>query len=138
VAGRPAEKGQLIMFLTGPGGSGKSEVTNQLLVHAKERCGKTEHHFGEKTILATACSGAASALVHGQTLRSATLLSEALKNIGADEAAKLENSVRMLIFDEVSLLSPSEIQKLNQRLNKLMETRNKKCGGVGVAFMGDF
>ena len=136
--GKPAKDGQLIMFLTGPGGSGKSEVINQLLVYCRDFCGHIDRPFTSRTILVTACSGVAATLIGGQTLHSATFLNSKRKNIDLDDKLNFQNSVRLLIVDEISMLKPSELKTLNQNLNWLMDKPGFKYGGIDVAFMGDF
>ena len=138
MVGKPAKKGQLIMFLTGPGGSGKSEVINQLLVYCREFCNNIDRPFTSRTILVTACSGVAATLIGGQTLHSATFLNMKRKNIDLDDKHAFQNSVRLLIVDEISMLNPSELKKLNQNMNWLMDRPGSKYGAVDVAFMGDF
>ena len=43
--GRPNPEGQMITFLTGPGGSGKTEVINSVLSYAKRFCEKMQYVF---------------------------------------------------------------------------------------------
>jgi PIF1-like helicase/Helitron helicase-like domain at N-terminus len=140
MVGRPATSGdgQLIMFLTGPGGSGKSEVINQLLAYSQDYCNNIQYPFNSRTILVTAYSGVAATLIHGQTLHSATYLSWNNANIDPDEKAKFQNSVRLLIVDEISLMSPNDIKTLNKKMNFLMDRPSAKYGGIDIAFMGDF
>ena len=136
--GKPAQIGQLIMFLTGAGGSGKSEVINQLIDYGQHFCSNIEQPFTRNTILVTACSGVAATLIHGQTLHSATYLNKNIKNIDIDEKAKFQNNVKLLIIDEISMLSGSDIKALSKRLNWLMDNRSGVYGGLDIAFMGDF
>ena len=138
LVGKPAATGQLIMFLSGPGGSGKSEVINQLLLYGQQYCANIQQPFTRNTILVTAYSGVAATLIHGQTLHSATYLNKSIKNIDPDDKAMFQNNVKMLIVDEISMLSSSEMKTLSARLNWLTDNRTKVFGGIDVAFMGDF
>ena len=138
MVGKPSKNGQLIMFLTGPGGSGKSEVINELLRYAQKFCSNIQQPFTKKTILVTACSGVAATLIHGQTLHSATFLNAQIRNIDPDEKAIFKNCVKMIIVDEISMLSGTEIKALSKRLNWLTDDRSGVYGGCDIAFMGDF
>ena len=138
IVGRPAEKGQLIMFLTGPGGSGKSAIVKQLLQYAQLFCSNIKQPFTRRTILVTACSGVAATLIHGQTLHSATFLNWKEKNIDLDDKAKFQNCVKLMIVDEISLLGGSDISNLSKRMNWLADNQSGVFGGKDIAFMGDF
>ena len=49
---------------------------------------------------------------------------------------KFKNQVRMIIVDEVSMMSPSEFTQLNKRLNYLMDQPSAKYGNLSISFMG--
>jgi thymidine kinase len=138
MVGKPSKMGQLIMFLTGPGGSGKSEIINQLLSYAEKFCYNIQQPFTRNTILVTACSGVAATLIHGQTLHSATFLNTNISNIDVDEKAKFRNCVKMIIIDEISMLSGTEIKALSKRLNWLKDNHTGVYGGIHIVFIGDF
>ena len=138
MVGKPSKTGQLVMFVTGPGGSGKSEVIKELLRYGEQFCSNIQQPFTKRTILVTACSGVAATLIHGQTLHSATFLNSKIKNIDEDEKAKFQNCVKLLIVDEISMLSGAEIKALSKRLNWLMGDHSGVYGGIDIAFMGDF
>ena len=138
MVGKPAKLGQLIMFLTGPGGSGKSRIVHELLSYAQQFCSNIEQPFTRNTILVTACSGVAATLIHGQTLHSAIHLNKKISNIDIDEKGKFQNSVKMLIIDEISLLGGSDMKDISKRLNWLMDKRSGVYGGIDIAFLGDF
>ena len=123
MVGRPADndKGQLIMFLTGPGGSGKSAIVKQLLRYGELFCSNIKQPFTRRTILVTACSGVAATLIHGQTLHSATFLNWKLQNIDVDEKAKFQNSVKLMIVDEISMLGGADMSALSKRMNWLTD-----------------
>ena len=130
---------KLRMFLTGPGGSGKSEVINQLITYSQEFCARINFPFTTNTILVTACLGVTATLIHGQTLHSVTFLNRrGFKNIPEEEATYFCNTVRMIIIDEISLLNPEGLRELDKKLNFIMQTPAGKFGNLHVAFMGDF
>jgi hypothetical protein len=130
-------EGELILFLTGPGGSGKSEITKELLLYAKEFCENLGCAFTEKTILITAMTGVAATLINGETLHSGVHLLKNLANITEDMIEAFA-SVRLLIIDEISFAGAEDIRKLNKVLRKLLQKVNKKYGGMNIVFMGDF
>ena len=66
---------QLILFLHGPGGSGKSTVIDLVLAYAKEYCKMYKNNsFTSQTIVITALSGVAATLILGETTHSALYL----------------------------------------------------------------
>lgn len=127
---------QLILFLTGAGGSGKSEVINNVLRHGKGFCQSLGQPFNSRTIVVTALTGVAAASMHGETLASAALLRQR-KVISAEQIKEWENS-RLLIIDESSFAKGSELVTLHKQLSGLKEVRGKKHGGLNIAFAGDF
>ena len=66
---------QLILFLHGPGGSGKSTVIDLILAYAEEYC-KMYKNFAvtSRTFVITALSGVAATLILGETTHSALYL----------------------------------------------------------------
>ena len=126
------------MFLTGPGGSGKSAIVKQLLRYGELFCSNIKQPFTRRTILVTACSGVAATLIHGQTLHSATFLNWKLQNIDVDEKAKFQNSVKLMIVDEISMLGGADMSALSKRMNWLTDNRSGVFGSKDIAFMGDF
>jgi len=138
MAGKAGDDEQLIMFLSGPGGSGKSEVILEFLKYCEQYCANIEQPFTQRTVLVTARSGVAATLIHGQTLHAATFLNKSIKNIDPDMKLKFKNQVRMIIVDEVSMMAPSEFTALNKRLNWLMDQPAAKYGTLSISFMGDF
>ena len=54
------------MFLTGAGGSGKTEVINAVLTYAKGFCIEMKYVFDKRLIVVTAISGVAATLIKGK------------------------------------------------------------------------
>ena len=128
------EEEQLIMFLHGPGGSGKSACIEILKVYAGQFCEMLGVPFTKNTIRITAMSGVAATVLGGDTAHSACALMRTPTSNDID--AFLET--RMLILDEVSFASPSEIEKLDKKLRILKNVMGKKYGGLHIVFAGDF
>ena len=111
-------EGRLVMFLTGAGGSGKSEITKQLLLYGKAFCNNLGCSFTEKTILMTALTGVAATLINGEILHVAVYLNRKLGNITQDMIDAF-SGVKILIIDEISFASAADIEKLDCVLRKL-------------------
>ena len=60
------------------------------------------------------------------------------RSIESDEKAVFKKSVCPLIVDEISMLHASDLKKLSDTMNWLMDKRIGAYGGVDIAFMGDF
>ena len=62
---------QLIMFMTGAGGSGKTKVINAVMAYAKGFCKELNYMFDKRMIVVTALTGVAATLINGETMHSA-------------------------------------------------------------------
>ncbi len=78
-------KDNLIMFMTGAGGSGKSHVINNVLAYASKFCETIGQPFDKRTIVVTAMTGLAATSILGETAHSAMCL-----NISGGVSAKLK------------------------------------------------
>ena len=119
------------IFLTAPGGCGKSFFLNQL-----------SSYLADKIIL-TATTGVAALGIRGTTLHSALGLglgNKPVKNLLQGlNAYKLDflNRIEILAIDEVSMLSGELLDKCNEFL-KLARMDNRPFGGIQVILIGDF
>ena len=126
------------IFITGPGGSGKSELIRKIYQHANT-CGKT--------IQVTALTGCAAVLLN---CSAKTLHSWAGIGLGNASIDKLVDKVKknrftkgvwtsttVLVIDEISMLSLKLFDALNQ-IGKAIRRSNKPFGGIQVIFSGDF
>jgi ATP-dependent DNA helicase PIF1 len=126
------------IFITGPGGSGKSELIRKIYHHANS-CGKT--------IQVTALTGCAAVLLN---CSAKTLHSWAGIGLGNASIDKLVDKVKknrftksiwtsttVLVVDEVSMLSLKLFDALNQ-IGKAIRRSSKPFGGIQVIFSGDF
>jgi len=124
------------MFITGPGGCGKSF----LISHIKKHCISVG-----KTIFTTALTGTAACLIGGQTLHGwagiglGTGLTETIiTNIRKRPSFyKRWKEVDVLIIDEISMMSAELFNKLNNIAQGLRKNTNF-FGGIQVVFSGDF
>lgn len=140
-------KEQLIMFMTGPAGAGKSTSIEVAQQFCFEFCRSLSLMWNSNTFLFTALSGCAAALFGGVTTHSAAFLCSQAKNV-TTEMVSVWKDVKVLIVDEISFGTVGDIEKLNDRLNmirrKLMNDMMKSLpanmifGGYSVIFSGDF
>lgn len=126
------------IFITGPGGSGKSELIKKIYQHA---CSI------EKEIHVTALTGCAAILLNckAKTLHSWSgiglgngTIEEILKKIKSNKFSKeIWKTTDILIIDEISMLSLKLFDLLNQ-LGQLIRGNSKPFGGIQLVFSGDF
>ena len=126
------------VFLTGPGGSGKSYLVSHIVADFEAK---------QKKVGITAMTGCAALLLHP---KARTLHSFLGIGLGQDPADKILLRIKrnmplrkrwltldLLILDEVSMLTPALLEKLDdiaQRLRKI----KAPFGGLQVLFVGDF
>ena len=127
------------IFLTGPGGTGKSFLLKTLVEHIPARTGKH--------VAVTALTGCAALLI-GRFAK--TLHSWAGIGLGREPVKVLAETIRrsgkalrrwlgtdILIIDEVSMMTPELLEKLND-VAKSVRRNQTPFGGLQVVFVGDF
>ncbi len=132
------EKGKSI-FLTGPGGTGKSFLLKTMYELIPDRTGKH--------VAVTALTGCAALLI-GRFAK--TLHAWGGIGLGRESAAVLATTIRrsgkalrrwlgtdILIIDEVSMMTPDLLEKLDA-VAKLLRRSTAAMGGLQVVFVGDF
>lgn len=125
-------------FLTGPGGSGKSFILEKI---------KDELEIRDRKVAVTAMTGCA-ALLLGKKAK--TLHSWACVGLAKEPATALVAKIRAmpkafrswlatdtLIVDEVSMLTPEFLEKLNA-IAIAVRRDTRPMGGLQVIFVGDF
>ena len=125
---------QLIMFVTGFAGAGKSTAIKVAQRFCFEFCAAASIMWNDNTFMFTAYTGSAAAAFGGQTTVSATYLS---KEMISDDDRKAFEGVRTIIIDEVSFLKDTELKKLSYNLQKIGDS-SKVYGGYNIIFAGDF
>ena len=126
------------VFITGPGGSGKSYFIQQLYKHA------CDNH---KRIQITAMTGCAAILLESAAK---TLHSWANIGLATGDPEEISNKIRksilkranwtnteILVVDEVSMMS-QKILELLDLIGKKTRRNQKPFGGIQVIFSGDF
>ncbi|KAF5310090.1 hypothetical protein D9619_010532 [Psilocybe cf. subviscida] len=126
---------QLLMYVSGVGGTGKSHVINSVV--------KLFEAFGCRDLLALgAPTGIAAVLIGGQTLHSLALLNPSGKAGKIERLTQIWKAKRCLIIDEVSMIGAKFLSQFSNRLREAKtgggDTVLSPFGGVNVVFMGDF
>lgn len=127
------------IFLTGPGGTGKSFTAEQIILALRKQgkfvrmtasTGIAAMNIGGITIHSYLCTGLAG------TIREA---SELAKNpYNTNRAGNRFSGTDVLIVDEVSMLSGDYIMMMDWWMRKCTMETETPFGGVQVIFMGDF
>jgi len=127
---------QLLMFLTGPAGAGKSTAVKVAQRFCFEFCAAVAVMWHDKTFLFTACSGSAAAILPGGI----TIHSGACMNGKVTDKAReaWRGKVKILVIDEISYFSDNDFKKLDRKLKDLNGVPNKPFGGQSIIFSGDF
>ena len=98
----------LVMFLSGMGGTGKSEVIKAFVFFAKNICKLFKWNYDSDTVKITALTGTAACQIpNGKTLHSQACLN--VKKIGHTSIDSWK-STKMLIIDEVSFMDEDTIK----------------------------
>lgn len=126
---------QLIMFLTGPAGAGKSTAVKVAERFCFEICNYVQCLWGDSTFLFTAYTGSAASAFNGKTICTVAHLNT--DRPLTDEEIQEWKSVRILVIDEISFMSDKELRYLDKRLRDVRD-RNKVFGGFSIIFAGDF
>jgi len=126
------------IFITGPGGTGKSALIKTIYKHAYERF---------KDIQVTALTGCAAVLLN---CKAKTLHSWAHIGLGNGTIEQLVTKIKknkfakslwkctdVLVVDEVSMLSLKLFNLLND-IGKIVRGNQKPFGGIQLVFSGDF
>lgn len=122
------------MFITGPGGVGKSVLVREMTAELLE--------MGKKVGI-TAMTGSAAILLKGSTLHSYLKI-----GFGKDDPKDIIRKLRkngkhrwteldVLIIDEVSMLDPDLFDKL-EYIARILRSSSKPFGGIQLVLSGDF
>ena len=130
-------KGNLIMFLSGKGGSGKSYTVFTIEKYCCYFCKYVSIPFEKNTILLTAMTGCAVALIKDVTLQTATGIENKQYKINDDKRSDWKG-VRMMMIDEISFCKQATLEVLDQQLRHLKSEPKKVYGGVHIICIGDF
>ena len=131
------------IFLTGPGGTGKSYLINRLMEHYQTP------RFGEQSrvVAVTALTGCAALLLHSSAK---TLHSWAGIGLGKEPVDTLVKTIKtfrnavkrwkttdILIIDEISMMTAELFEKLEEIARKVRKV-DTPFGGLQLVLVGDF
>ena len=123
------------LFLTGPGGTGKSEILKTF----------ARLHKNSRIVAVTSTTGISAMIIGGTTLHHYLGIGLGNGSVGAMTTAVFKKAwlrkrwiaLETLIIDEVSMLTPVLFDKLEEMARKIR--RNEKpFGGIHLVFSGDF
>jgi hypothetical protein len=126
---------QMLMFLTGPAGSGKSTAVMVAQHFCYEFCLAVGAMWSDTTFLFTAYTGAAASLFGGVTISKAAFINQRKPLSQEDRNEWLD--VLILIIDEISFMSDSVLKELDKKLKEI-GNRTHVFGGFSIIFSGDF
>jgi len=118
---------QVLMFASGEGGTGKSRVI-------KAFCEFTQRIGRAKALCVSATMGTSASLIDGVTWHRAVGWGQ--RKIKPSLQSQWQ-TITTMIIDEVSMLAPTQLQEIDNRL-RVLTGRDKKFGDIDMFFFGDF
>ena len=123
---------QLIMYIGGIAGMGKSQVIKTLIAFFERQ---NESH----RLIVMAPTGTAAALVGGSTYHSILGINDkCATNISTAKVRTRLDGVDDMFLDEVSMLSCHDLYTISAQLAKAFNEPNKPFGGLNKIFSTDF
>ena len=111
-------KEQLLICVTGPGGSGKSHVMKCCRMYCKLFCNSIGKPFNFSVFPVTATSNSAASLLQGITIHAAAMLNN--KIVQMELSTDVDwTMTKVLIIDEISMADKKMFQKLDRNLRLL-------------------
>ena len=107
---------QLIMFLTGPAGCGKSTCVEPAQTYCHKCCQLAGLPFDDTTFYFTSTTGSSACLFGGTTIHRAAHLR---KDRITDALCEDWKHVKILVIDEVSLFVDTAMKELDKKLRRL-------------------
>ena len=128
------------VFITGPGGSGKSHVINYFVNYFKNNLEKKD-----EKIHVTSSTGLSSLLINGTTINQYAGIGVFdkeneyyVKRINRNKAIRERwLNTKTLIIDEISMISSDFFEKLDILAQKIRKNKSP-FGGIQIILSGDF
>jgi hypothetical protein len=131
---------QMVMLVSGEGGTGKSTVIEAVTLYTQLFFGKTVGCWG--AVLKTAPTGGAAHNIGGSTWHSAlnktTKGRSELKPATVVALQRKAAGTQLFVIDEISLLSCEELLDISTRLGVATGRRELPFGGLHTMLVGDF
>ena len=135
-----AMKNGLNIFITGPGGSGKSHVINFFVEYYKNN-----YENDENKLYVTSSTGLSSLLINGITINQYSGIGIGdkeidyyVKKISKNKKTRERwRNTKILIIDEVSMISSDIFEKLDI-IGQKIRKNTKSFGGIQIILSGDF
>lgn len=128
------KEAQLLMYVGGIAGSGKSYVV-KAVVELFKRCGVSD------SLLLSAPTGCAAVLIGGYTIHALTFLPASKFKPKQLELDRIWRMVKYLVIDEVSMIDGRLMSQISHRISsgKALNTAagDLPFGGINVIFTGD-
>ena len=150
-----ARNSQMLMFVTGEGGTGKSFLISLIMEYTQICHGKQKGIYG--SALAVAPTGAAANVIGGYTWQSVFGKGRTKKKSNvcnmSKECAQAVGSkisgVKLIVLDEISMINLETLNEISERQIAAMGTqtndpleresfKSRHFGGVHMLFTGDF
>ena len=128
---------QLVMFLTGFTGAGRSTCVIIAQRFCFEFCRATSIPWDDATFPFTQITGPAVSLFGGRTIHDAAFLCGNVKNISNTQKDEWEH-VRMLIIDEISFFTMANLKNLDKHLKNILSRQDLPYDGMLVFFLVTF
>lgn len=126
------------IFLTGPAGCGKTFVI-KLLMEIYNRFSMTDGHCN--AYIACASTGKAAVAIDGTTIHTALKISLSrilpLSNELVQQYRALFRFVKVIIIDEVSMVSAELLSHIDERLKQITGNYDQHFGGIDLILIGD-
>ena len=128
---------QLLMFLTGSAGSGKSYVICCCRSFCKNFCKAIGKTYSKNVFAVTGVSGVAASMARGNTSHLSAMLANHVtyNEIYSDI---LWMDTKLLVIEGISMAEKSLLIKLDKTLRKWTNRTNFLYGGIHIVFVGDF
>jgi hypothetical protein len=131
---------QMVMLVSGEGGTGKSTVIEAVSLYTQIYFGKTVGSWG--AVLKTAPTGGAAHNIGGSTWHSALNKTKPgitdLKPATVVALQRKAAGTQLFVIDEISLLSCEELLEISMRLSVATGHRDLPFGGLHTMLVGDF
>ena len=144
MVGSHSSSNNLVMLLAGSSGSGKTAVVSEFHQYALQYCSYINEPFFSNVVLLTAYPGGTS-LSNGckpsdnrrYPLCSTLCLHGSLSSVQHENNDHFLSQVKMIIVDELSIYSSSDMKAMENRLKRLTTKKSSPYGGVDIVFVAD-